>query len=161
MKVHGGTVVLAILSIRAVNCDHNDETGPAREPRVVRDRSTSEQRRIDERRADQRGNGRSIGGGPTEPASAVAKIAFARCDREVRCDEVGTRAHEKYSSRADCDMRVQEDKREDINQKDCPGGIDNKQLDACLAAIRDEACGAPLDSISRLPPCQSGSICLK
>jgi hypothetical protein len=161
MKVHGSTVILVILSIGAVNCDHNDETGPAKEPRVAHDRSTSEQRRIDERRAEERGNGRSIGGGPNEPAAAVAKIALARCDREMLCDGVGTKVGDKYSSRADCEIRVQDDKRVDLNPNDCPGGIDNRQLDACLAAIRDEACGTALDSISRLASCRSGSICLK
>ena len=116
-----------------------------------------QQKRIDERKAEERE--RYIGGGPTEPNSAVGKIASARCEREVRCNNVGTK--EKYSSRADCVTRMQDDKRDDLNDKECPAGIDKKQLATCLTAIRDEACGNPLDTISRLVACRSSNVCLK
>jgi hypothetical protein len=72
---------------------------------------------------------------------------------------VGTK--EKYASRVECVTRMREDKRDDINEKDCPGGIDKKALNACILAIRDEACGNPLDTISRLVACRSTRICLK
>jgi Family of unknown function (DUF6184) len=161
--IYGSTIVLGILSIAAISCNHNDDRSHAKEPRVAHDPSPAEQRRIDERhderRADDRGDGRVIGGVPGEPSSAVGKIASARCDREVRCNNVG--AKEKYSSRGDCVTRMQDDKRDDINEKDCPRGIDQKQLTACFTAIRDEACGNPLDTISRLTACRAGGICLK
>jgi hypothetical protein len=177
--IYRGTVVLGgMLSLATVNCNHKDESARAREPRFGRDSSTAEQRRAeerreerrtderrtderrtDERRTDEREDGRFVGGGPADPSSAVAKIASARCEREVKCNNVGSK--EKYSTRADCVTRMQDDKRDAVNEKDCPGGIDRKQLNACLSAIRDEACGNPLDSISRLVSCRSGSICLK
>ena len=173
--IYGSTLVLGALALAAASCNHTeDQKARAREPRVAREPSTTEERRAEERRAEERRaeerraeerraeerkEGRYIGGGPAEPTSAVARIASARCEREVRCNNVGTK--EKFSSRADCVIRMQDDKRDGINESDCPGGIDKKQLNACLAAIRDEACGNPLDTISRLVSCRSTSICLK
>ncbi|HEX9295063.1 MAG TPA: DUF6184 family natural product biosynthesis lipoprotein [Polyangiaceae bacterium] len=135
--------------------------------------SATEQRRAEERRAEERTpyqgersthEPRSIGGGPTEPgaratpASAVASFATARCDREVRCKNVGVK--EKYATRDECVAKMKEDKRDDINAKDCPGGISEKQLNDCLQSIRTEDCGNPLDAISRLSACRSGSLCV-
>jgi len=160
--IYGITAAIGGLAMAAINCSH-DQSARAREPRVAHDPPpTAEERRAEERRADDRRaeeRREAVGGGPPEPSSAVGRIASARCDREVRCNNVGTK--EKYSNRADCVMRMQDDKREAINEKDCPGGVDKKQLNACLSAVRDEACGNPLDSISRLVSCRSGSICLK
>jgi len=134
----------------------------------------AEERRLeDERRADQaRRERRSVdegrpivGGGPRDvvlratPASAVASIAAARCDREVRCKHVG--AKEKYRTRAVCVAELQRDKRDDINSDVCTGGVREKELVDCLAAIRDEDCGNPLDTISRLNACRTGNLCVK
>jgi hypothetical protein len=108
---------------------------------------------------------RSIGGGPGEPvlrattASAVANIATARCDREFRCKNIG--ANEKYRTRATCVAELQKDKREDLNGDVCPGGVREKELNDCLQSIRDEDCGNPLDTISRLNTCRTGNLCVK
>lgn len=167
MKAIQGMTIVGALAIAAVSCAGNrdEQSTRAKEPRATRD-LTPEERRAEERRAEERraaerkdGPGPYVGGGPPESGSAVGKIASARCEREVRCNNIGTK--EKYSTRDDCVMRMRDDKRDDINEKDCPGGIDKKQLNACVVAIHDEACGNPLDTISRLVACRSGSICLK
>ena len=119
----------------------------------------AEERRAEERRAEERKAGAFIGGGPVDPGSAVARIASARCEREVRCNHVGVK--QKYPTRAECVILMQDDKRDEINEKDCPGGLDKKQLNACLVAIRDESCGNALDAINRLVACRASSICLK
>jgi Family of unknown function (DUF6184) len=163
MKEIHGITILGFLAIITVSCAHHDrQSARATEPRAAQ--PTAEERRADERRADERRalerkERPSVGGGPAEPSSAVARIAAARCEREVRCNNVGTK--EKYASRADCVARMQEDKRDEINAKDCPEGIDKTALNACISAIRDEACGNPLDTITRLVACRSKSICVK
>jgi hypothetical protein len=121
----------------------------------------AEDRRVEERRERER----SMGGGPREavskttPTVAVASIAAARCDRELRCKHIGTR--EKYRTRGDCMADMQRDKREDLNGDACPAGIREKELNDCVQAIHDEDCGNPLDAITRLNACRSGNLCLK
>jgi hypothetical protein len=127
----------------------------------------AEERRLEEeRRADEARRARPVvGGGPRDgviratPASAVANIAAARCDREVRCGHVGPK--EKYKSRAACVADLQRDKRDDINSDVCTGGVREKELTDCLASIRDEDCGNPLDAITRLNACRTGNLCVK
>ncbi len=150
-RYHAATWAFAIA---VANCGHNDnQSARAKEPRVHASPAT-EERRVEEPR-----DAPFIGGGPAEPNSAVARIAAARCDREARCNNVGRK--ERYPSRSDCIVLMQDGERDDINEKDCPGGIDQKQLGACLSAIRDEACGNSLDTISRVVSCRSVGICLK
>jgi hypothetical protein len=163
--IYGSTLILGILAVVAANCNHDDAVSSRpREPRVTREPSIVEQRRAEERRAEERRaearkDARFIGGGPAEPSPAVARIVAARCEREVRCNNVGTR--KKYPNRVDCATRIRDEKRDTINEKDCPGGIDAKHLDDCLAEVRDEACRNPLVSISRLVSCRSSNLCLK
>jgi hypothetical protein len=163
--MHGSTVLLGILAIAATNCHHGDAVrSRPTAPRLTRAPSTAEQLRAEERqaedrRADERNDARFIGGGPAEPSPAVARIVAARCEREVRCNHVG--ANGKYPNLADCTKRIRDEKRDTINEKDCRGGIDEKELSECLAEVRDEACRNPLVSISRLGSCRSSSLCLK
>lgn len=153
--VHGSTVILGILAIAGANCSHNHApSSRTKEPHVTREPSTVEQRHAEERK-----DARFIGGGPAEPSPVVARIVAARCEREVRCNNVGAKG--KYPSRDDCATRIQDEKRDTINEKDCPGGIDRKHLDDCLAEVRDEPCRNPLVSISRLVSCRSSRLCLK
>jgi len=133
---------------------------------AAEERRLEEERRADEaRRAADDRRARSVGGGPRDsvlratPASAVANIAAARCDREVRCGHVGPK--EKYRTRAACVADLQRDKRDDINSDVCRGGVREKELTDCLASIRDEDCGNPLDAITRLNACRTGNLCVK
>ncbi len=127
------------------------------------ERRLQDERRADEARRDR--EARTYGGGPREtvlratPGSAVASIAAARCDREVRCKHIGPK--EKYRTRGACVAELERDKRDDINSDVCTGGIREKELNDCLASIRDEDCGNPLDTISRLNACRTGNLCVK
>ncbi len=165
-----GFAALAVVGCNRDENKRNVGTPVVNEPSATEQRRAeerrAEERRAEERRAEERTPGeRSIGGGPTEPgvrttpASALASIATARCDREVRCKNVGVK--EKYASREECVTKMKEDKRDDINAKDCPAGISEKELNNCLQSIRTEDCGNPLDAISRLSACRSGALCLK
>jgi hypothetical protein len=53
------------------------------------------------------------------------------------------------------------DKRGDINSSDCTLGVSQTGLVACLNAIRDEDCGNPIDTLTRLNACRSGNVCLR
>ena len=95
----------------------------------------------------------------TTNALAVSSIATARCDRELKCKNIGT--NKTYLSTNECVTKMQNDKRTGLNADECPGGVSDKDLSSCLKAIRDEDCGNPLDAISRLTACRAGALCLK
>jgi hypothetical protein len=90
-------------------------------------------------------------------ASATQAIAESRCAREQRCENVG--ADRKYSSMNDCRTRVQNDWKEDLNARECPGGVDQTELSECLSEIRNEDCNSPFDTLGRLAACTVAEIC--
>jgi hypothetical protein len=61
---------------------------------------------------------------------------------------------------AECTTKLSDEKSDDLNFKDCPRGIDKKELNECLASIKKEDCNNPLDSLSRLTACRSSDLCL-
>jgi uncharacterized protein DUF6184 len=89
--------------------------------------------------------------------SATTSLAEARCAREARCDNVGP--DKKYSTVDDCLMRTRADWESDLNARECPGGVNQKQLDECLSEVRSEDCNSPLDTLERVAACTSGQIC--
>jgi hypothetical protein len=101
--------------------------------------------------------------GAMTPASrtrtAAEQLAHARCERERQCGNIGN--DKTYSSTQDCFARVQNDWKDDLNARDCPGGINQKQLDQCLAQVRAEACGNPFDTLARITECTSRQICIE
>jgi hypothetical protein len=42
----------------------------------------------------------------------------------------------------DCVARIRSDWRDDLNARECPGGVDERQLDECLTEIRSEECAS-------------------
>jgi hypothetical protein len=89
--------------------------------------------------------------------SAAESIAQSRCEREQRCENIG--GEKKFSSMDDCLARVRTDWKDDLNARECPGGINRPQLDECLNEIRNEECSSPLDTLERVAACTSGQIC--
>ncbi|MGC4087660.1 MAG: DUF6184 family natural product biosynthesis lipoprotein [Polyangiaceae bacterium] len=92
-----------------------------------------------------------------ETRSATESIAESRCQREERCENVGE--SKKYSSMSDCLTRIRADWKDDLNARECPGGVKDAQLDECLGKIRAEECNSPFDTLSRVAECTSGQIC--
>ena len=90
--------------------------------------------------------------------SAVDSIAEARCAREDHCSNVGK--DKKYASVHDCETRIRDDWKDDLNARQCPGGTKESQLNECLSAIRSEDCSNPFDTLSRLSACTAGQICV-
>lgn len=89
--------------------------------------------------------------------SAAESIAESRCEREKHCDNIGD--NKKYSSSADCLSSIRADWKDDLNARECPGGVQQAQLDECLNKIRAEECSSPFDTLSRVTECTSGQIC--
>jgi len=92
-----------------------------------------------------------------EARSAARNIADARCDREVKCNNVG--ADKKYASDAACEDQIRADWANDLNAYDCPGGVVDKELEECLNAIRNEDCNSPFDTLGRVSECMASQIC--
>ena len=90
---------------------------------------------------------------------AADQIARARCDREQQCSNIGP--DKTYSSMQDCLTRIQHDWREDLSARECPGGINQHELNECMAQIRAEACGNPFDTLARITECTQGQICIE
>ena len=91
--------------------------------------------------------------------SAIDRIVAARCERELKCNNVG--ADKEYASREACSQKLKTSVRDDLKAGECPGGIDQKELNECLEEIQNEGCGNPIDTIGRLAACRSSDLCLK
>jgi hypothetical protein len=101
--------------------------------------------------------GANVGSVPNE--SAIDRVVAARCAREATCNNIGSDKH--YASRDICTQKIKADMRDDLTPKDCPRGIDPKELNDCLDAIHKEDCNNPLDMIGRLATCRTSNLCLK
>jgi hypothetical protein len=91
--------------------------------------------------------------------NAIERIVAARCAREAACNNVG--ADKRFTSRDLCTQKIKADMRDDLNAKDCPRGIDQKELNECLVEIKNEDCNNPIDMIGRLAACRTSDLCLK
>ena len=96
---------------------------------------------------------------PGSGASAVNSIVEARCTREATCNDLGAGRH--FSTRGACVSILREDMREDLSASDCPGGVDPKRVDECLARIRTERCDSPVAELGRLRTCSAINLCIK
>ena len=91
--------------------------------------------------------------------SAAEQISQARCEREQECGNIGP--DKTFSSSQDCLARIQSDWKDDLNSRECPGGINQKELNECMAQVRAEACANPFDTLARVTECTSGQICIE
>lgn len=91
--------------------------------------------------------------------SAQEQIASARCEREQTCGNIGD--NKSYSSSQDCLARIRADWKDDLNARECPGGVNNHELNECLQQIRAEACGNPFDTLARVTECTQRQICVE
>jgi len=176
MKFFGkSAVVVGAIAATFVACasDSSDKNAKSPgEPQAMNQLTPSERQEAEKRAAKEDDRERQLAasrepqpaGSPSNPnrttnALAVSSIATARCDRELKCKNIGT--NKTYLSTNECISKLQNDKRTDLNADECPGGVSDKDLSSCLKAIREEDCGNPLDSISRLTACRAGALCLK
>lgn len=95
----------------------------------------------------------------TTKESAVDRITAARCAREVTCSNIGADKH--FATNDKCVSEVKSRLDADLGPNDCPDGIDAKQVDECLDAIRKESCTNPMSTVARLAECRTSSLCVK
>jgi hypothetical protein len=93
----------------------------------------------------------------TPTARSIDRITATRCSREARCDNIGS--ERKYSSREDCQSRIEDDAYDSLGPSECKTGIEQAQLNECLAAIQSEECGDVIDTIERVAACRSSALC--
>jgi hypothetical protein len=91
--------------------------------------------------------------------AAIDRVVAARCAREITCNAIGPDKH--FTSGDACVREVGKKTRDDLKSSECPAGIDGKELDECLDAIRNESCNNPIDVISRLSACRTSELCIK
>lgn len=96
-------------------------------------------------------------GAPVGARLAPRKIAGARCEREARCNNIG--ADKKWATNDTCEDSIRAEWAQDLNVYDCPSGVKDNELDECLAAIRDEDCNSPFDTLGRISECTAAQIC--
>lgn len=89
--------------------------------------------------------------------NGIQRITAERCAREAKCDNIGS--DRKYSSQDDCQSRIKDDAYDALSPPGCKAGVDQKELNECLEAIRDEECGDVLDSIERVAECRAAVLC--
>ena len=97
---------------------------------------------------------------PGSAAMVVERLATARCSREQTCDNIG--GGRKYASHRVCMEQLRGGIENDLNPYQCPGGIDELAVQACLSAVSAEECGAhPIEAITRMEKCRNGALCRK
>ncbi|MFM2417771.1 MAG: hypothetical protein RL385_2494, partial [Pseudomonadota bacterium] len=85
--------------------------------------------------AENRGDKPELGSG-LSTSLAVYRITHARCEREARCDNIG--AGKRYESTDLCEERTKHEWADDLNKYECPHGIKEAKLEACLKDMRAE-----------------------
>jgi hypothetical protein len=91
--------------------------------------------------------------------SATEQLSEARCQREQQCGNIGD--DKTFSSTQDCLARIQSDWKDDLSSRQCPGGINQEQLDECLSEVRGEDCNNPFDTLARVTECTKAQICIE
>jgi len=136
-------VSMTTAGVLAVGCAHNDDNTVASSPDSHR--SPTQSVGVTNQQA------RNVGG-------TVDRLTAARCDREQACNNIGD--GKKYSSRHVCMDQVHGSIANDVNSYECPSGLDDSAVNQCLNATTNEECGVhPMEALSRLDKCRSGSMC--
>lgn len=158
MHLRQTSALIALGVLGLFGCDRRDEPSPTG---VSPERATPESPASPERVTTPAGAERA--GSPRTPVvkgknlQAVNAITEARCAREHRCGNIG--ANKKFSSHTSCTSKTRSDWSEDLNNYECTGGIDAKELNECLEEIRNEDCNSPMDKIGRVMACRASDIC--
>jgi hypothetical protein len=93
----------------------------------------------------------------TAKERALDALASARCERELRCENIG--AQKSYGSMDSCRAEVRSEWQKGFDAETCTGGIVEEKLNGCLAQLRDEKCDHPIATLGRMGACQPGAMC--
>jgi hypothetical protein len=84
-------------------------------------------------------------------------IATARCEREVRCKNVGGEG--RYATQDDCVVTLEPATRDELDARDCPDGIAEVELKECTEEISSTACDGSLKNIELISECSEEELC--
>lgn len=140
MRATGVAFGLALVTTVAMGCQHEHRSRTAGDQTQTRTTVATTGPRVD------------------NVTLARDSIVAARCDREERCDRVGS--GRDYETPAACADKFRARTDDDLNTDDCPKGVDQPKLSNCLAKIRSENCENVLDALSRFDACRTGTICI-
>lgn len=148
---------LALISMAVAACDtkREEQLEERAEAREEAREDMAEQREL-ALRADERVTNEATATKGLQ-AQAVQQIAEARCARESRCGNIGV--DEDYSSAEQCQAKISEEWRDELNAYDCPGGVVMKEFQECLGEIQSEDCSSPFDTLGRVMACRQSDIC--
>jgi hypothetical protein len=90
---------------------------------------------------------------------ATTAIASARCTRAARCNETVDHTP-RWESEEACVADWKSRLSDDLTDASCPRGISQKEINACVDAIRNDVCGRPLETFERLTACRTKALCL-
>lgn len=90
--------------------------------------------------------------------SVVERLAAARCNQELTCDNIGPGA--KFDSRRVCMDKMRGDIGNDFTAYKCPRGLNADAVNRCIQAIESEECSHPFDTITRFDKCRTSAICM-
>jgi hypothetical protein len=88
---------------------------------------------------------------------ATDRIVAARCAHELQCEDVGPDRH--YPTPDACTLQLRHSMSGELSAGDCTDGVDGAGLDACVEAIRAQACTHRFEPVAQFPPCQSRALC--
>jgi len=100
----------------------------------------------------------TTGAGIVTTIDAVDHLTARRCDHEIDCNNVGL--GKRYDDRGGCEREIAHDLQEELGPTTCGNGIREERFDECMAAIRKESCGNPLDGLSKIASCRPSRLCI-
>jgi hypothetical protein len=96
------------------------------------------------------------------PADAVDAIANARCDYELRCNNIGEARD--FNNREHCMDAARNDATQELTEDpDCRRGIKPEDLNECTSQLRERSCGTVMgvfDKLSTVVSCRSAELCM-
>jgi hypothetical protein len=87
----------------------------------------------------------------------IDRITHARCLREERCGNVGP--DRRFVSMQSCMNKTRTEWQDELDARECPGGVVQGAFSECLARIEQEACDEALDSLGHIAACGESDIC--
>ena len=92
---------------------------------------------------------------PNEPAIRV--LTRARCAHESICGRIGP--GKEFATEAACDMATDLDERSSVGIDACPFGVDQDQLERCVATVRRQMCRDPIRALEDVADCRRFEMC--
>jgi hypothetical protein len=90
---------------------------------------------------------------------AVYHLTAARCQREMECNAIGSgKRHDDYAT---CEREISHDVATSQSAEDCPYGIRDDRMTACLQELKSERCVNPSDRVIMLNNCRTASLCIR